>query len=180
MALPGSAGVRRTGTAFRSVRMKRIPRPIHTVEAFYAHALAIEREASERYGELEAFFRKRGDDALAGLCGSLARMEAGHFNELAKSSRHLRLPALAPGEHEWMEDASPESVECGLASAAATPRGLLELALRAECSALAFFEWAARSTPDAHVRALAREMAAEEVQHVRWVKNALESRIASA
>ena len=49
---------------------------IKGVEEFYAHAIAIEREAMERYAEFEAWFRDRGEEVLAGLCANLARMEA--------------------------------------------------------------------------------------------------------
>ncbi|MGZ5062286.1 MAG: hypothetical protein ACXWAU_10460 [Usitatibacter sp.] len=56
----------------------------------------------------------------------------------------------------------------------ANRRQLLEIALRSECNALGFFEWVSHTTPDATVRALARDMAAEEMEHVTWVRNALE------
>jgi rubrerythrin len=47
----------------------------------------------------------------------------------------------------------------------------LELALESELRAQKFFEQAERSTRDARVRDAAREMAAEEREHVRLIKD---------
>src|SRR4029078_7286394 len=53
--------------------------PIETIEAFYANALPIEREAAQRYDEFARHFEERGEDALAGLCANLADLERRHF-----------------------------------------------------------------------------------------------------
>lgn len=148
-------------------------RPIRTVEEFYAHALAIEREAAERYGEFETWFFERGEEVLAGLCRNLAQMENAHFLELVRASRHLDLPPY-PDDYQWLDRGSPEAIAREVFYRVAEPRHLLEVALHAECNALAFFEWVERTTSDESVRALARGMAAEEQQHVEWVQKALE------
>ena len=149
-------------------------KPIRSVEEFYAHALAIEHEAAERYSEFETWFFERGEDVLAGMCRNLAEMENEHFMELARASRDLTLPAAATHEYQWLDPGAPESAAREAFYRVAEPRQLLEVALHAECNALAFFEWVARTTPDASVRALARSMAAEEQQHVGLVRKALE------
>jgi rubrerythrin len=149
-------------------------RAIQGVEEFYAHALAIEREAAERYAEFETWFHDRGEEVLAGLCRTLAEMEGAHFLQLARACNGLKLPAIAADDYRWLEAGAPESVAREAFYRIATPRQLLEIALHAECNALAFFEWVVRSAGSEPVRALAREMAAEEMQHVRWVQQALE------
>jgi rubrerythrin len=149
-------------------------KPITAVEEFYAHAIAIEREAMERYAEFEEWFRDRGEEVLAGLCANLAQMEAGHLRELERACRGMTLPAIGAGEHRWMGSASPEAPARELFYRMAQPRHLLEVALQAECNALSFFEWIARDTTDPSVRALAEELAGEERQHVRWAAQALE------
>ncbi len=148
-------------------------KPIRTVEEFYAHALAIEREAAERYAEFETWFFDRGEEVLAGLCRNLAQMENAHFLELVRASRHLNLPPF-PQDYQWLEAGPPEAAAREVFYRVAEPRHLLEVALHAECNALAFFEWVARTTPEEAVRSLARGMAAEEQQHVEWVQKALE------
>lgn len=151
-----------------------MPRAIHTLADFYAHALAIEHEAAQRYSEFETWFFDRGEEVLAGLCHNLARMENEHFVELAQASRHLSLPCLDLAGYQWLESGSPEAAAREVFYRVAEPHHLLEIALHAECNALSFFEGVARTTSDTSVRALALGMAAEEQQHVRWVQKALE------
>jgi rubrerythrin len=51
---------------------------------------------------------------------------------------------------------------------------LLEIALAAEWRAREFFVGIARTSPNLAVRELASVMAAEETEHVQWVRKALE------
>lgn len=147
---------------------------IATVEEFYAHALAIEREAADRYVEFEEYFAGRGEDVLAGLCRNLASAEQQHFEELARACEHLALPAIAAANYRWLEAGAPETAARELLYRVATPRQLLEIALAAEVRAGAFFVWVARTAPSLEVRQLANIMAAEEAEHVQWVRQALE------
>lgn len=149
-------------------------RSIRGVEEFYAHALAIEREAAERYREFESWFRERGEEVLAGLCASIGRGEDEHLRALLEASRSLELPVLAPGEHLWLEAGSPEAAARELFYRVAEPRHLLEIALKGERDAAGWFEWVARTSADPKVRAAAAEMAHEEELHVAFVQNALE------
>lgn len=150
--------------------------PIRHVEEFYAHALAIEREAAERYTEFASWFDAKGEESLAGLCRNLAHMEHAHYLELARASAHLRLPDAPEESYRWLGGLSPEVVPEEDFMRAARPRDLLHLALHAEHRAVDFFDWVARTTPDEGVRVLARGMAAEERQHVEWVTKAIEYR----
>ena len=148
--------------------------PIATIEEFYAHALAIEREAAERYTEFEAYFTDHGQDVLAGLCRNLATLELGHFNALQQACRGLVLPAIPADGYRWLEAGSPEAAAREFFYRVASERQLLEVALHAEQKAKRFFEWVADNAPSEPVRELAREMAREEDEHVRWVRDALE------
>lgn len=147
---------------------------VATVEEFYAHALAIEREAADRYAEFKAYFAGRGEDVIAGLCSHLALAELEHFEELARACQNLTLPAIAAGDYRWLEAGSPEAAARELLYRVATPRHLLEIALAAELRARAFFVWVAQTAPLHEVQELASIMAAEELEHVQWVRHALE------
>lgn len=149
-------------------------RSIRDVEEFYAHALAIEREAAERYREFEAWFSVRGEEVLAGLCASIGRAEDEHLRALLEASQSLQLPVLAPGDHLWLGAGSPEAAARELFYRVAEPRHLLEIALQGERDASAWFKWVARTSDDPKVRAAAREMVQEEELHVAFVRNALE------
>jgi rubrerythrin len=149
-------------------------RPIETVEEFYAHALAIEREAAERYEEFTAYFADRGDVVVSALCRTLSRFERDHYEELLLRCEALTLPVIAAGEYRWLEAGSPEAASRELFYRVAQPRHLLEIALAAEHRARDFFVWVAKSTLSNGVRELASIMAAEEGQHIAWVMKALE------
>jgi len=114
----------------------------------YVHAIATEREAARRYAELAE--RTHGQDQrAAALFRALAQAEARRLADLTRESAGLELPDLS-ADHSWRMD--------GLDP--------LDIALRAEKAARAFFEQAARTAPDPVVRALAQEMAAAEAAHI--------------
>ncbi len=148
--------------------------PIGSVEEFYAHAIAIEREASKCYREFQEHFADRGEEVLAGLCGNLAHFEEDHYRLLIDRAKSLALPDLPPERYRWMESCPPENADHDLVYRMASPRQLLEIALKAERSARRFFEWVAGTTANAEIHALAEEMAREEAEHVQWVTRALE------
>jgi rubrerythrin len=150
-----------------------MPQPIATVEEFYAHALAIEREAAERYTEYAEWFDTRSA-ALAQLCKRLAVLEREHFEELAAACAELELPEIGLGQYRWLESDSPEALAREFVYRVASPRQLLEIALAAELRAQAFFVWIARTAPQRSVRELAAIMAAEEGEHVSWVREAID------
>jgi rubrerythrin len=148
--------------------------PIGSVEEFYAHALAIEREAAKCYLEFQEHFNDHGEEVLAGLCGNLARFEQDHYELLREQCKGLALPQLPADRYRWLESGPPESTNHNLVYAMTTPRQLLEIALKAERNAKRFFEWVAGTTANGEVHALADEMAREEAEHVQWVSRALE------
>ena len=122
----------------------------------YVHAIATEREAARRYAELaERTFRR--DERAAALFRALAKAEALRLADLTRESAGLELPELS-ADHSWRMDGSDP----------------LEIALRAEKAARAFFEQAARTAPDPAVRALALEMAAEEAAHAELIRRLAE------
>lgn len=146
---------------------------LESLEAFYACALAIEREAAERYAQFAQHFAGRGEPMLAALCSMLARMEGEHLAELTRAAAGLVLPGVDLAA--WGVDGEPPSEASArdLCYRIQDTGQLLELALEGELRAQRFFARAAHRAPDERVRALAREMAAEEDRHVRWVSQAL-------
>lgn len=148
-------------------------RPIATIEEFYAHALAIEREAAGRYEEFTDYFELHGEDALAALCRHLAEMEGKHVEELMASCSSLKLPPILDCDYCWLDGDSPEAPARDMVYRIAKPRHLLEIALAAEWRAREFFVGIARTAPNLTVREMASVMAAEETEHVQWVRQAL-------
>jgi rubrerythrin len=146
---------------------------IQTSEELLAHAIAIEREAAERYGELGERMQDLGNDIVAELFLRLARMEKEHAEELAKRAAGLSLPDIEPGQYAWLDHGAPETAARELVLRLLTPRSVLNIALRAEFRAQAFFEQARKDAQDPDLARLAGEMAAEEGVHIAWVKSAI-------
>src|SRR5918912_1210428 len=101
-------------------------------------------------------------------------MELDHFEELARACMNLELPPIAEDGYRWLDGDSPEAPARAMLYRIATPRNLLEIALAAEWRAREFFVGIARTAPSTAVRELASVMAAEETEHVKWVRQALE------
>lgn len=146
--------------------MRRVASP----NELYAHAIAIEREAAERYAELSQRMGDLGHDAVAEAFAVLARHEAEHLDTLLRRTEGVPVPALAPGEFAWIDAGPPETAARELVLRLLSPRQALEIALGAERRAQAFFEGVMLRADDPALRALAREMAAEEGEHIALIE----------
>jgi rubrerythrin len=140
--------------------------PIRSIPELYAHALAMEEEAAQRYVELAVRMHDEGQDALAELFWRLGRTEGEHYTELLRRTEAMVLPPLPAERYRWLQHTAPDTAAHDLVLRLMTPRHALAIALEAERRARDFFIEAARSAADPRVRALARDMAAEENEHI--------------
>ena len=121
----------------------------------YGHAIAIEREAADRYAELASAAAAQGDAGAARVFARLARLDARHLHALRRRIGSVRLPPLE-ADHSW-----PLPHDPGISAHDAAL-----VALQAERRARAFFEHVMRTTQEEALRALAREMATEESERI--------------
>jgi rubrerythrin len=147
--------------------------PDCTLEEFVAHALAIEFEAARTLREMQDAFVDRGEDELASLCGKLAAMEQEHYERLEERSRRRSVQPVDYKLYAWLESDDAECCPRDMVLHVASPRMLLEIALKAEQRAVDMFERAAKHSRDPAVRDLAGQLVQDEVEHVRWVLDAL-------
>jgi rubrerythrin len=148
---------------------------IQTPPELYAHAIAIEREATERYAELATRMADEGREDLARVFSMLAGMESEHLQALEARTVDIALPEIPAGQHGWLDAAAPETAARELIYRLMTPRMALTIALQAEMRAQAFFEGVFMTCDDPALRALAREMAAEEQGHVVLIEELLDA-----
>jgi rubrerythrin len=148
-------------------------REIRSPNELYAHAVAIEREAAERYAELARHMEDLGNDEVGALFRRLAVYEAEHLQTLEARTAGIALPPVAPGEYAWLDAGAPETLAHDLVFRLLTPHAALGLALDAERRARAFFAGVRASASDPALRALAQEMAAEEAEHIALVEQAM-------
>ena len=113
---------------------------IASIAELYAHAIAIEREAAERYAELAERMRDESHEDLAELFAGLAALEKGHLDALERRTAGVALPPLEARDYKWLGDAAPESAAPELVFRLMTPQHALRMALGAEKRAQAFFE----------------------------------------
>jgi rubrerythrin len=149
--------------------------PIQSVSELYAHAIAIEREAAERYADLAERMHDEGREDLARVFDLLERQESEHLEALEARSDGVALPPVPWGQYQWIEAGAPHTVARAMVFRLMTPRMALAIALQAEKRAQAFFERVFMTCNDPALRALAREMAAEEQQHAQLIERLLES-----
>jgi len=112
--------------------------------------------------ELEQMFRK------------LAFHEGQHAEDIRKQMVDANVPELRLGEFRWTGPESPEAVDLGEIHYMMTPWHALQLALKAEQQAFAFFDEFRRTTGDPDIKRLADEFAEEEEEHVAMVLKELE------
>lgn len=149
-------------------------KPIQTPAELYAHAIAIEREAAERYTELAQRMDDLGNEAVAALFSTLARFETEHLRALLSRTEGVALPELKTHEYRWLDAGAPETAARELIFRLMTPRNALVIALGAEKRAAVFFEQILMTAEDPALRGLAREMAADEAEHVAIIEQLLE------
>lgn len=147
---------------------------IRTIEDFFAHALALEREAATRYLQFSEQMLAYDNREAAELFETLAQLESAHHERLQDRFRERAPTALRPWEYRWIDPESPESAPLDESHYLMTPWHAMRIALVNELRAQRFFE-AVAASPDAtpEVRALATEFAADEHEHAGHLERML-------
>jgi len=149
-------------------------RTINSPGELYAHAIALEREAAERYAEFARRMDDLGNAAAAEVFTTLARLEEEHLQTLLERTQGVRVPEVLDEQYAWLDTGAPETTARELVFRLLTARQALDIALRAERRAQTFFEKVMLTADDPALRALAREMAAEEGEHIGLVEQLLD------
>jgi len=150
------------------------PGPIESAAELLAHAHRIEADAAERYGLLAEQMEIHNNPDVAQLFRKLEWVEGLHADKIEKRAGETPLPALGPLDGKWPGDDSPEAVDLGEAHYLMTPWQALQMALKAERSAFAFYDRLAQTATDPEIKQLATEFAEEEREHVELVLKELE------
>jgi len=138
---------------------------------FLARAWTMEVEAAERYASFADAMDQHNNREVAELFRKLARIEQLHADQLLEEDLARRPPALPPGGLRWEGGEGPETAAPGELHYRMQPYHALQIALDCEKRANKFFSDYASRAPDAKLRKAAREMAAEEAEHVRLIED---------
>jgi rubrerythrin len=128
----------------------------------FAFALAMEREATKRFAELERYMREAGLDHIADEFESIGKEEREQYELLALGTSGRALPEIQEWEYAW-HYLGPQSWKPRRPRSA---REALMLALASERRTEIFYADVAEHVMDDSVSAFAAEMAADERRHV--------------
>jgi rubrerythrin len=149
------------------------PPKLNSVAEFFAQALAIEVEATERYDLLADQMEVHNNREIAAIFRKMALIEAEHRDEIARRAGDA-LVADRPASFSWISPEGPEATNCEDVHYLMTPHQALMLARFNEERAAQYFEAIAAATNDPQIAAFAAEMAADERKHLIWVDQWLE------
>lgn len=134
---------------------------------FLAHSVVLERESAERFYELAAMMKIHNNDALHALFLELARYSVDHVAEVEAICKSHQLPELKPWEYQWPDADAPENLDYGEVHYLLTPAEALEMVIKVEQSAEAFYRNVGIESDDEVIRRYALEFAAEEHEHAQ-------------
>jgi rubrerythrin len=137
---------------------------------FMARAYTMELEATERYAQFAEQLDTHNNREVAQLFRKLAEVEALHAKRILAEMRWPSAPALAPA-YAWDGAEGPETAPFDSMHYLMQPYHALEIALRCELKAVQYFEAIAAGSGPQRVRAAAAEMAADEREHVKLIRD---------
>jgi len=129
----------------------------------FAYALAMERDATKRFAELERYMREAGLDHIADEFESIGREEREQYELLALGTQGRNLPEIQEWEYAWHYLGPQQNWKPRPPRSA---REALMLALASERRTENFYADVAEHVADDAVSAFAAEMAADERRHV--------------
>jgi len=144
-----------------------------SVAEFFAQALAIEEEATERYNLLADQMEVHNNKEITAIFRKMALIEAEHRNEIARRAGDA-LVGGRPASFSWTGPDGPEATDFEGVHYLMTPYRALTLARFNEERAVKYFEAIAAAATNPEIAALAAQMAADERDHVVWVDQWLE------
>jgi rubrerythrin len=142
-----------------------------SIEALMGQALLLEREAVARYTELAEMMETHNNTEVAALFRKMAEIEGRHVTQVL-DQMDWAVDSFAPSEdkHAWATPEAPESVPIDEMHYLMHPWHALQLALAAEQRAVDFFAAIVRDAPNETILRAAKEMHAEEVEHVALIE----------
>ena len=140
-----------------------------TLTEFMAQALVMEVEAAQRYIDLADAMETHNNREVAALFRKMAAIEGKHAEQIMREMGWRETPA-PPGKRVWEGFEAPETTPVDDVHYLMTPYHALELALAAEIRAERFFARLGEATTVETVRRAARELRAEEEEHVALIR----------
>ncbi len=143
----------------------------YALPEFLAHAVAMEKEAADRYLELADMMEAHRNDAVSAVFRSMTQFSQMHCDAIKVRAGAIKLPLLKSWEYRWRsppEVGSEEGFDYLIEAYNA-----LKYARENELRAMQYYRSVAEESTDVEVRRLATEFAYEETEHVaaldKWI-----------
>jgi rubrerythrin len=141
-----------------------------TLGELMTQALLMELEAAQRYADFADAMDTHNNREVAALFRKMADIESKHAAQIMAAMAWERVPAPASAKPSWEGFEAPETTPGDEVHYLMQPYHALQLALLNEQRAERFFAQLVRVATVASVRKAARELQAEEREHVALVK----------
>jgi rubrerythrin len=141
-----------------------------TLGDLMAQALVMEMEAAQRYIDLGDAMDTHNNREVAALFRKMAGIESKHAAQIMAAMGWKEPPSLALAKPNWESFEAPETTPGDEVHYLMQPYHALRLALVNEQRAERFFSRLARAATVESVRKAARELQAEEREHIALVK----------
>jgi rubrerythrin len=145
-----------------------------SVEEFLAYAIKLEEEATLRFGQLADVMQSYGNKDVGSLFRRLSDYSRLHLADARARSGFRDIPVMHPDAYKWPDVESPESAAIWAADPFLAKSEALDIALTSETAGYEFYKSMHDNTDDPEIRALAAEFAAEEIEHVNWIRQWIE------
>lgn len=146
---------------------------ITSVEMFLGYSIKVEEEAATHFDELGEAMENCGNTEIAKLFRQLAGYSRLHWQEAKARAGSKDVSGHMPQEHMWPRLETPEQTGLWAGDPAMSKRDALKAALQGEKNGFDFYHHIAQTARDPEIRALAKEFADEEIEHVaileRWI-----------
>lgn len=150
---------------------RRKPLPGKAYADFMAQAYAMEIDAAERYTEFADQMEVHNNPDVSQLFRKLAQIEGLHAKQILREMGWTEMPKPVYAM-QWADAEPPETAPHDALHYRMLPWHALAIALENERRAEQYLDNIARATrTPAPVRRLAREMAAEEREHIRLIED---------
>jgi rubrerythrin len=141
-----------------------------TLVDFMAQAWEMEIEAAQRYSDFADAMEIHNNLEVAAMFRTMANYETKHADEIMATMGWSEAPPVTRRDGAWPGYEGPETTPGDDVHYLMQPWHALQLALAAEERAERFFAELARVASNAAVRDAARELQAEEQEHVALVR----------
>lgn len=143
------------------------------VTDFLVHAIRLEYDAARRCDELADAMESFNNRECQKFFRQMAKFSRMHLADAKARAGFRDMPDFETYDFNWPDAESPEAAEIWAADPLLAKREALETMLKSEKRSHDFYATVRDQTKDPEIRALAREFADEEAEHVaileRWI-----------